>query len=277
MKTLNDIFGLEGQTALITGGAGLLGRRHAQALLAAGADVVLADISEKALSAVTQELSPHFPGRVKSVVMDVSSEASVISSHEQLTSGKARIDVLVNNAARNPKVDRTHGLQNSSRLENLNLIAFMEDMQVNLYGAILCAKHFGASMAKQGHGVIVNVASDLGVIAPDQRLYAKEGAHEDQQDVKPLSYSVSKHGLIGLTKYLSTYWAHKGVRANSLSPGGVFAGQNDIFLSRIKNLIPIGRMARDDEYQGALVFLCSPASSYLNGANLVVDGGRSVW
>jgi NAD(P)-dependent dehydrogenase (short-subunit alcohol dehydrogenase family) len=133
-------------------------------------------------------------------------------------------------------------------------------------------------MASAGiRGVIVNIASDLGVIAPDQRLYKVEGKPTHLQPVKPVTYSVVKHGLIGLTKYLATYWCEQGIRCNALSPGGVYADQNDVFVSKLTQLIPMGRMAHADEYRGAVVFLCSDASGYMNGANLVMDGGRSVW
>ena len=133
-------------------------------------------------------------------------------------------------------------------------------------------------MAASGTGgVIVNVASDLGVIAPDQRLYRVEGVPENSQPVKPVSYSVVKHGLVGLTKYVSTYWASHGIRCNTLSPGGIYVDQPANFVDRLSNLIPLGRMARRDEYRGAIAFLCSDASSYMNGANLIVDGGRSIW
>jgi NAD(P)-dependent dehydrogenase (short-subunit alcohol dehydrogenase family) len=131
-------------------------------------------------------------------------------------------------------------------------------------------------MVKRNAGVIVNVASDLGVIAPDQRLYRKEGVPEDQQPVKPVTYSVVKTALIGLTRYLSTYWTANNIRVNSISPGGVFAGQPDEFTAKLHQLIPMGRMANQDEYQGAILFLCSDASSYMTGQNLIVDGGRSV-
>jgi NAD(P)-dependent dehydrogenase (short-subunit alcohol dehydrogenase family) len=151
------------------------------------------------------------------------------------------------------------------------------DLNVGLKGAFLCARSIGAIMAEQGSGVIVNIASDLGVIAPDQRLYRREGVAPDQQPVKPVTYSIVKTGLIGLTRYLATYWCDRGVRCNALSPGGVENGQPGDFVTRLSSLIPLGRMARADEYQGALLFLCSDASTYMNGQNLVVDGGRSCW
>ncbi len=132
-------------------------------------------------------------------------------------------------------------------------------------------------MAKRGRGVILNIASDLAVIAPDQRLYRQEGLTEDQQPVKPVTYPIVKSGLIGLTHYLATYWANNGVRVNAISPGGVFNQQPEAFLKKLHQLIPMGRMAKFDEYQGAILFLCSDASSYMTGANLIVDGGRTCW
>ena len=132
-------------------------------------------------------------------------------------------------------------------------------------------------MAKNNGGIILNIASDLSVISPDQRLYKKPNKDEESQPVKPITYSVIKTGLIGMTRYLSTYWIDKGVRCNSLSPGGIYTSQDEEFLSKIKNLIPMGRMAKKEEYRSTIQYLCSDASSYMNGQNIVVDGGRSVW
>jgi NAD(P)-dependent dehydrogenase (short-subunit alcohol dehydrogenase family) len=151
-------------------------------------------------------------------------------------------------------------------------------MAVGLTGAFLCSQVFGSAMAKDGMGgVILNIASDLSVLSPDQRLYRQENLQPDMQPVKPVTYSVIKAGLSGLTRYLATYWAEYGVRANTLSPGGVFNNQSDEFVERLSTLIPIGRMAQKDEYRSAVQFLCSDASAYLNGQNIVMDGGRSVW
>jgi NAD(P)-dependent dehydrogenase (short-subunit alcohol dehydrogenase family) len=151
------------------------------------------------------------------------------------------------------------------------------DLSVGLTGAFLCSQIIGSEMAKRKRGVIVNVASDLAVIAPDQRLYRKSGLPDDQQPVKPVTYSVVKTGLVGLTRYLATYWAEAGIRVNAISPGGVYNNQPEEFVQRLASLIPLGRMAKIDEYQAVILFLCSDASSYMTGTNLVIDGGRSCW
>ena len=189
-------------------------------------------------------------------------------------SGAGRI--LINNAANNPKVEAAADPV-WSRLENFPLDVWEADIAVGLTGAFLCSQVIGAEMARRKKGVIVNVASDLAVIAPDQRLYRQDGLPEDQQPVKPVTYSVVKTALLGLTRYLATYWADCGVRVNAISPGGVYTGQPEDFVTRLSSLIPLSRMARVDEYQGAILFLCSDASSYMTGTNLVIDGGRSSW
>ena len=132
-------------------------------------------------------------------------------------------------------------------------------------------------LAKRGKGVILNIASDLGLIAPDQRIYKKKGLSEDMQPVKPVTYTVVKHGLIGLTRYLATYWCDKGVRVNALCPGGIYNNQPKDFVEKLTNLIPLGRMANPDDYKGAIQFMCSDASEYMNGSIVVVDGGRTCW
>ena len=200
-------------------------------------------------------------------------EASLDDTRKQILEKFGQIDILINNAANNPKVE--DGNMAWSRLENFPLEVWDADIRVGLTGAFLCSRIFGAEMAKRKSGVIVNVASDLAVIAPDQRLYRVDGLPDEQQPVKPVTYSVVKTGLLGLTRYLATYWSGANIRVNAISPGGVFNQQPEVFLSRIKQLIPMGRMAKQDEYQGAILFLCSDASSYMTGTNLVVDGGRS--
>lgn len=272
-------FDLTGRTALITGAAGLLGKEHAAALLECGARVVLTDIAAAALQSAQAELVQSFPPeRIVIAVMDVARPDDIREVAERLWSDGMRIDILVNNAAIDPKVSGERGMTETSRLENFPLAQWDLQLAVGLTGAFLCSQVFGAAMAGDGKGgAILNIASDLSVFSPDQRLYRKAGLADDLQPVKPVTYSVIKAGLVGLTRYLATYWADKGVRANALSPGGVFNGQGEEFVLRLASLIPLGRMARRDEYRSAVQFLCSDASSYLNGQNIVMDGGRSVW
>ena len=275
-KRGDNPFDMSGRVVVVTGGGGMLARQHAAAVASFGAVPVLLDISDEGLARNAQALRDEFGGEVMTLRTDITQLDSVEQARDAVLRRHGRIDVLINNAARNPKVESDGGV-NFSRLENFPSDQWKLDLDVGLGGAFNCSKVFGSRMARDGGGVIVNIASDLGVIAPDQRLYSVDGLPPEQQPVKPVTYSVVKHGLLGLTKYLATYWCEQGLRCNALSPGGVYAGQNDVFVSKLARLIPMGRMARVDEYRGAVVFLCSDASSYLNGANLVIDGGRSVW
>jgi NAD(P)-dependent dehydrogenase (short-subunit alcohol dehydrogenase family) len=272
-------FDLTGKAALITGAAGLLGMEHAAALLESGATVVLTDIGEPALNSARNTLSQGFdPARILTRIMDVSRPTDIQEVARQLGAEGIRIDILVNNAAIDPKVKGDQGVLETSRLENFPLQQWDLQVAVGLTGAFLCSQVFGSTMAADGKGgVILNIASDLSVFSPDQRLYRKPGLAENLQPVKPVTYSVIKAGLVGLTRYLATYWAERGVRSNALSPGGVFNGQGEEFVQRLSALIPLGRMAGRDEYRAAVQFLCSDASAYMNGQNIVMDGGRSVW
>ncbi len=267
-------FDLTGRTAIVTGGAGLLGPQHAAALAALGARVLIADIAEDRAQAAARAVAEETgSNRVEGHRLDVTSLASIDALHDLA----GRVDILVNNAAIDAKVSATPGVANGTRLEVFDLNQWRLEIDVGLTGAMLCARTFGASMARRGQGVILNIASDLSVIAPDQRLYRRDDLDDEMlQPVKPVTYSVIKHGLVGLTKYLATYWARHGVRVNALSPGGVFNGQGEEFVSRLSDLIPLGRMAMRDEYRSAVQFLCSDASSYMTGQNIVIDGGRSV-
>ena len=274
----NKNFDLSGRSALITGGGGLLGVAHAKALLDIGAAVVLTDINDKELMAAAKTLRDSFPsGNIHTFMMDVTSESSIVETANDIVDLGLRVDVLINNAAINPTANSLSGDVRTTRLENFSLDRWNLEVSVGLTGAFLCSKVFGTSMASDGKGgVILNIASDLSVIAPDQNLYRQEGLADALQAVKPVTYSVIKTGLVGLTRYLSSYWADKGVRANALSPGGVYIDQDQEFVTRLEQLIPMGRMAQPDEYIGAIQFLCSDASAYMNGHNIVMDGGRSV-
>lgn len=272
------MFDLTGRVAVITGGAGLLGTKHAEAIAELGGIPIIVDIDQSHCDQVADQIRNEFGVGCIGVRTDITNPKHVVELRERILAGMGRIDILINNAANNPTVgsdglDQVH----SSRLEALPLETWNQDIAVGLTGAFLCARTFGPIMAERGGGVILNIASDLALISPDQRLYRKPGLPEHTQPVKPVTYSVVKSGLIGLTRYLATYWIEKGVRCNALSPGGVYANQDDAFVQRLSQLIPMGRMAGNEEYKAAVAFLVSDASSYMNGANLVIDGGRSVW
>lgn len=271
---MKSYFDLKGRVYIITGGAGLLGYKYAEAILESNGIPVLFDINPK-VKTCAYELSNKYGKEVEGIVVDITNEDDVRRSVFELST-KMIIYGLINNAANNPMMNKVDDQR--LRLEDFSLEVWNKDFSVCVTGAFLMSKYVGPLLVKHGGGVIINILSDLGVIAPDQRLYIKDGENTETQSVKPVTYSVAKHALLGLSKYLSTYWSHKGVRVNAVSPGGVYTGTNDPeFVRRLNSLIPMGRMANSDEYKGTIVYLCSDASSYMNGANIIIDGGRSVW
>lgn len=272
-----DKFNLDDSLAIVTGGAGLLGKKHVESLLDGGADVIVFDINTDALENLKEYFFKEYQKDILVLKVDITKEEEIVKAKEKIFHKFAKYpNILINNAAIDPKFEKKSNV-NKSRLENFDLNQWNLEISVGLSGAMLCSKIFGFCMSKNGGGVILNIASDLGIIAPDQRLYKQDDVADDEQNVKPVTYSVIKHGLIGLTKYIATYWADKGVRCNAFAPGGVFNNHSDDFLNKITPLIPMKRMAEIDEYKASILFLCSDASSYMNGATLNMDGGRSVW
>lgn len=275
MNTI-ERFDLKGALAVITGGAGLLGLRHAEAILDGGGRVALLDIDEKALGSRVAELRKIY-GAKKAFGFrcDITDETSIEKTVAKIEKEISPIGILINNAANNPKMEKSG--KNFSRLENFPIEMWNKDIAVGLTGSYLMTKIVGERMAGRGKGVMLHIASDLGIIAPDQRIYRKEGETSGTQMVKPVTYSVVKHGLIGLSKYLATYWPDKGVRSNAVAFGGVENGQPDEFVNKLAKLIPLGRMADKDEYKALVLFMCSDASSYMTGSTVIMDGGRTVW
>lgn len=264
-------FNLKNKNILITGAAGLLGYEHSVSLLETGARVFITDINYAKLKKIKSQLiRKNYQYQIDCFEMDVSKESSILKVLKKIKKKKLKIDVLVNNACLNPKFGRKFYYKNTS-LEKFPLNVWDKEIRVGLTGAFLCSKIFGNYMKenKKG-GVIINIASEYSVITPDHRIYSKK-------NYKPITYPVIKTGLLGLTKYLATYWTKNGIRCNAFSPGGVYENQDKKFVTKLKKLIPMGRMANKNEYHSVIQFLCSDASSYLNGQNIVMDGGRSIW
>lgn len=265
-------FDLTGKTAVVTGGAGILGREFCAGMAEFGASVAVVDLDGDAAAGLAAELESAFGRRAVGVACDVTKPDSVAAMVARVEGELGPIDVLHNNAAgktRDPAAFFTV-------LEEFALETWHEVMAVNIDGMFLVAQAVGGGMAARGRGSIIQTASIYGVMAPDQRIY--EGSEYEGRAINtPPVYSASKAAVIGLSRHLATYWAPRGVRVNSLTPGGVESGQNETFKARYAARVPLGRMARADEMVGALVFLASDASSYVTGQNIVVDGGLSAW
>lgn len=275
MKEKN-LFDLSEKTIVVTGACGLLGRNHCKAIAEAGGNPIVLDLNEQDAVSFARELSEEFSVRSSGYSVDITVEQEIHENALSVRSEFGEIDGLVNNAANNPKMENSSG-KDFQRLENFSLDSWKQDIAVGLTGAFLCSKHYGKIIEQNPKGgVIINVSSDLGLIAPDQRLYSEIGLTKDEQPVKPITYSVIKSGLLGLTRYLATYWPEK-VRCNAICPGGVEAGQTKEFLENVSRCIPLGRLAQAHEYKGTLIYLLSEASSYLNGSIIPIDGGRTCW
>jgi len=273
MPDLSSKFDMTGRTAIITGGAGLLGAEFCATLAEAGAAVVIADIDGAAAEKLASTLKNQ-GYQALGIQLDVTSVDSVNQMVEMTLDAFKAIDVLVNSAALDPKFDPDSRESHSGAFENYPLELWQQAINVNLTGAMLCCQAVSKPMLERKHGVVINIASMYGVVAPDQRLYQRDG---EPPQYKPAYYTVTKAGLLGLTKYLAAYYAGKNIRVNALTPGGVFNNHDDEFLDRYAAHSVMGRMAEVDEMNGALLFLASDASAYMTGANLIVDGGWSAW
>ena len=274
---MRDLFDLSGRVAIITGGAGMLGVMHAAAIAEAGGHPVLAGRDEARALREAKKITDNYGVACLGIKTDITHRDEVQILCDTVLQKFGRVDILINNAANNPQVKSDADVNWWSRFEDFPLDLWNQDIAVGLTGSFLCSQVIGRVMANRGGGVILNISSELGIIAPDQRVYFKKGLPAEKQPVKPVSYPVVKSGIIGLTKYLATYWAEKNIRVNALCPGGVQADQPDEFIEKITFRIPMGRMAREDEYKGAVLFLVSDASSYMTGATLIIDGGHTCW
>jgi len=273
---------LSGKVAVVTGAAGLLGRQHCRALARAGAHLVATDLDEAALADLARELDEGVErgaaardAEVLALAADVTSEVSLDRLRDAVLGRFDRIDVLVNNAAIDDKFLERGSSEPDGRFEDYSLDQFRRILDVNVAGVFACCQRLGSVMAERGRGSIINVASTYGVVAPNQDLYVGPDGH--QRFFKSAAYPASKGAVLQLTRFLAAYWGRRGVRVNALSPGGVDTGQDAHFRQRYAERTPLGRMARATDYMGALVFLASEASAYMTGANLIVDGGFTIW
>lgn len=266
-----DLFNLKGKIAIVTGALGLIGKEHCRALYGYGATVIVTDLDEVEVEKFSRKLGENAFG----YQMDITNSNSIKSVCDDVVTRFGGIDVLVNNAAINDMVEDPKSSLELSKFENYPLETWEKSLKVNLTGVFLCCQIFGHRMAEQGRGSIINIASTYGIVAPDQSLYVDEFGN--QTFFKPPAYPVTKAGVIMLTKYLASYWGAKGVRVNCISPGGVENSQNQHFINNYSKKTPSKRMAAKNDYQGALIYLASDASGYTNGANIIVDGGWTIW
>ncbi len=277
-KGVRQLFDLSGRVAVITGGAGMLGLKHAEAIAEMGGIPVLFDMHADACKRGEAHLRKLYGGEAHSAQVDITDKTQVQSAIGGVMSRLGRIDILINNAALTVKGGGGAFQDYFAPFGEYPQELFDLALRVNLTGAFLVTQAAGHVMAEQRRGVIVNISSDVALISPDHRIYqGMTSGYEGRPFNTPIAYSMSKAALLAFTRYLATLWADKGVRVNALSPGGVYDNHEPEFVQRLANLIPMGRMASKDEYKGAILFLCSDASAFMTGANLVVDGGRTSW
>ncbi len=266
-----ELFSLSGRTVVVTGATGLLGQQHCRALADAGAAVIVTDLDADRCESVAAGLGPN----AHAVPADITDESAVRTLRTRALEISGAIDVLVNNAAVNDHYASSGAALEQSRFEYYPLALWQQCLNVNVTGMFLCCQILGQVLAQQGHGSIINIASTYGVVAPDQSLY--KDAEGRQRFYKSPVYPTSKGAVLAFTRYLASYWGHRQVRVNSLSPGGVEDHQEACFVERYAQRTPLGRMAMASDYRGALIFLASDASAYMTGANLIIDGGFTIW
>ncbi len=262
-----ELFSLKNKTAIVTGACGLIGKEHCRALNEAGANVVVLDVTETEAVKFAATLGTQHLG----ISANVTDEKSLKDARDKIIARYGSIDVLVNNAAINDMFENPAMAAEKSMFENYPLDMWQKSLDVNVTGVFLCSQVFGTVMANQGKGSIINIASTYGIVGPDQSIYQNEKG--EQTFYKSPAYPATKGAVVNFTRFLSAYWGKKGVRVNTLSPGGVENNQDEFFVANYSRKTALGRMAVPSDYKGAIVFLASDASAYMTGANLIVDGG----
>ena len=265
---IHSLFSLAGKTAIVTGAAGQLGGEYVRALLGAGASVAALDVRLDNPKGNLKEIDSD---RLNLIAVDITSRASIESGLKTVIARFGHPDILINNAAIDAPPNASE--QETGPFETYPETSWELMMDVNLKGLFLCCQVIGGHMAATGSGSIINISSIYGMVSPDQRIYE----YKDKPFFKPVTYSVTKSGILNLSRYLATYWAKSNVRVNTLTLGGVFNNQDDSFLKNYTDKVPLGRMAQQNEYNGAILYLASGASSYMTGANIIIDGGYSCW
>lgn len=271
MNTNDIIFSLKNKTAVVTGALGLLGKQHCYALSEAGANVIVCDLDEMR----TVQFSMMLPTKSHGHFLDVTDSSSIHKLRNFILDTYGSLDILVNNAAINDMFEDQQNPSEASKFENYPLELWNRSLGVNITGVFLCSQILGSIMAQKGKGSIINIASTYGMVAPDQAIYQKPDG--SQSFYKSPVYSATKGAVLSFTRFLASYWGKKGVRVNSLSPGGVENDQENFFKQNYSERTPLGRMSDSTDYKGAIVFLASDASSYMTGSNLIIDGGWTAW
>jgi NAD(P)-dependent dehydrogenase (short-subunit alcohol dehydrogenase family) len=266
-----ELFSLKNKVAIVTGALGLIGKNHCVALSEAGANVIVCDLDESKC----KEFASSLPTKSIGIGVDITNKSSVENLRDKTIKEFGRIDILVNNAAINDMFENPLAAAEQSMFENYPLDMWQKSLDVNVTGTFLCSQIIGTEMAKVGKGSIINVASTYGLVGPDQSIYKKPDG--SQSFYKSPAYPATKGAIVNFTRFLATYWGNKGVRVNTLTPGGVENNQDEYFVNNYSAKTPLGRMAYPTDYKGPIIFLASDASSYMTGANLIVDGGWTAW
>ena len=272
-KIISKLFDLKGRNIVITGASGLLGSQYANTLSSAGANIILLDVDTIKNEKLKSALIKKYKNKICAYTLDISNQTEVNKISKKVIKDFKKIDGLINNAAYTSKGAKEKSDNAFGSFENFPIDIWQKSLDINLSGVFFCSQAFGKIMAKQGKGVIVNIASTYGLVGADQRIYGKSGLN------LPISYAATKGAIVNFTRYLAAYWHGKNIRVNTLSPGGVMdkTYQNESFIKKYSEKTILGRMANKEEYNGAMLFLISDASSYMTGANLVVDGGWTAW